>query len=163
MKAKIKGLRITDTAEILGDARGEVRRYCCVRMDEVTRLDALEHKLRSLSGQSTKRIQRPDLLSALFLSGLDLAESGVQTLMIFPRIGARYEYLLKLEDVGRVKRLIRSVWPASKGRPIMDYVLGALIRLALQVAEKEESFMSKLVKLLPVAVGTSSERPTPRW
>ena len=97
-----------DTAEILVDEHVLVRRFCWLRHDEVPRLDELSHKLRSLNGESTGRVQRPALLSSLLLSGLDLAESKAPTLVVFTGIGVRYVYPLKLEDAGRVKRLSRS-------------------------------------------------------
>jgi hypothetical protein len=133
-----------DTAEILGDERGEVRRFCWLRHDEVPRLDELSHKLRSLNGESTGRVQRPVLLAALLLSGLELAESKAQTLVVFTGLGVRYVYPLKLEDVGRVKRLSRSLWPAPKGRPTLENLHAALMRLALQAAETDESFVREL-------------------
>ena len=132
------------TAEIPGDERVEVRRYCWLRHDEVRRLDALSHKLRSLNGESTGRIHRAPLLSSLLLSGLELTESKAQTLDVFTGHGVRFVYPLTLEDVARVKRLSRSLWPASKGRPSLESLHAALIRLALQAAETNKSFARKL-------------------
>ena len=131
-----------DPAGLLGDARGEVLRFCLVRHDEVTRLDALARKLRSLNGEGSTRIQRPDLLAALLLSGLALARTKAQTLVVFPGIGVRFEYPLKLTDAGRVKGFSKSHWPSPSGRPALGYVHGALIRLALQAAEMDESFFT---------------------
>jgi hypothetical protein len=148
VKAEAERQRRTDTEGIVGDARGQVRRFCFVRQDEVPRLDDLARKLRSLNGENTDRIQRPDLLSALLSSGLDLAESKTKTLGIFPGFGVRHEYRLKLADVGRVKRLLWSLWPSPKGRPLMGYFHGALIRLALQAAETDKIFESKLASRL---------------
>ncbi len=133
-----------DTAEILVDEHVLVRRFCWLRHDEVPRLDELSHKLRSLNGESTGRVQRPALLSSLLLSGLDLAESKAPTLVVFTGIGVRYVYPLKLEDAGRVKRLSRSLWPAPKGRPSLENLHAALMRLALQAAETDESFARDL-------------------
>ena len=141
-----------DTDGIVGDARGQVRRFCLVRLDEVPRLDELARKLRALHGENTDRIQRPDLLSVLLLSGLDLAESKVTTLVIFPGFGVRYEYRLKLDDVERAMRLVRTRWPAPKGRPTQGYAYGALIRLALQAAETDTSFESELASRLLAAL-----------
>lgn len=148
MKAETEGQCAKDTQGIVGDARGQVRRFCLVRTDEVRRLDELARKLRSLHGETTDRIQRPDLLSVLLLSGLDLAEAKATTLVISPGFGVRYEYRLKLDDVERAKQLVRTLWPAPKGRPPMGYAHGALIRLALQVAETDKTFESKLASRL---------------
>jgi hypothetical protein len=152
VKAKAEGQGTTDTDGIVGDARGQVRRFCLVRLDEVPRLDELARKLRALHGESTDRIQRPDLLSVLLLSGLDLAEAKATTLVIFPGFGVRYEYRLKLDDVERVTRLVRTCWPAPKGRPPMGYAHGALIRVALQAAETDKSFESQLASRLLAAL-----------
>jgi hypothetical protein len=137
-----------DTAEIMGDARGEVLRFCLMTHDEVPRLDALARTLRSLNGGSTDRIQRPELLSTLLLSGLDLATTDARTLVIFPGHGVRYELTMKLEDVERVTLLSFSRWPVSKGRPTPGYFHGALIRIALRAAEAEESFSLQLASRL---------------
>ena len=134
--------------EIHGNARGEVRRYCWVTHVEVPRLDTLSHRLRSLNGESAGRIQRPDLLSALFVSGLDLAESTAQKLVVYRPPGVRYEYYMKLDDVERVKRLASRLWPSVARRPGLPYVHGALIRLTLHVAEKDESRRSELASRL---------------
>ena len=131
-----------DPAGLPGDARGEVLRFCLVRHDEVTRLDELARKLRSLNGEGSTRIQRPKLLSALLLSGLALARTKAQTLVVFPGIGVRFESPLKLTDAGRVKGFSTSHWPSPSGRPALGYVHGALIRLALQAAETDESFLT---------------------
>jgi hypothetical protein len=131
-----------DPAGIVGDARGEVRRFCLVRHDEVTRLDELARKLRSLNGEGSPRIERPKLLSALLLSGLALAEAKAQTLVVFPGIGVRFEYPLKLKDAGGVRRFSKSHWPSPSGRPTLGYIHGALIRLALQAAETDDSFLT---------------------
>ena len=152
MSAEAEGQGTKDTDGIMGDARGQVRRFCLVRLDEVPRLDELARKLRALHGETTDRIQRPDLLSVLLLSGLDLAESKATTLVIFPGIGARYEYRLKLDDVERVKRLMRTCWPAPKERPSQGYAYGALIRVALQTAETDKSFESTLASRLLAAL-----------
>ena len=131
-------------AESPGDEHVEVRRFCWLRHDEVPRLDALSHKLRSLNGESTGRIHRAPLLSSLLLTGLELAESKAPTLEGFTGHGLRYVYPLTLEDVARVKRLSRSLWPAPKGRPTLESLHAALMRLALQVAETDESFAREL-------------------
>ena len=132
------------TAEIPGDEHVEVRRFCWLRQEEVPRLDQLSHKLRSLNGESTSRIHRAALLSSLLLSGLELAESKAQTLEVFTEHGLRYVYPLTLADVARVKRLSWSLWPASKGRPSLENLHAALIRLALLAAETDESFAREL-------------------
>jgi hypothetical protein len=132
------------TAEIPGDEHVEVRRYCWLRHDEVQRLDALSHKLRSLNGESTSRIHRAPLLSSLLLTGLERAESKAPTLDVFTEHGARFVYPLTLEDVERVKRLRQSLWPAPKGRPSLESLYAALIRLALQATETNKSFARKL-------------------
>jgi len=132
------------TAEIPGDELVEVRRFCWLRHDEVRSLDALAHKLRSLNGESTGRIHRAPLLSSLLLSGLELAESKAQTLDVLKGHGLRYVYPLTLEDAERVKRLSRSLWPASKGRPSLEQLHVALMRLALHAAETDESFARAL-------------------
>jgi hypothetical protein len=77
------------------------------------------------------------LLSELLLIGLELAESKTQPLDIFRGADVRYEFPLTVKDADRVKSLSRSLWPASKGRPTIDDIQGALILLALQAAEKE--------------------------
>jgi hypothetical protein len=136
---------------IVGDARGEVLRFCVVTHDEVPRLDDLARKLRSLNGEATDRIQRPELLSTLLLGGLDLTKADARTLVIFPGHGVRYEYKMKVEDVERVKLLLCSLWPVSKGRPSTGYFQGALIRLALRAAETEEGFARELVSRLLLA------------
>ncbi|MEO5727495.1 MAG: hypothetical protein ABI134_03330, partial [Byssovorax sp.] len=128
------------TAEILEDARVEVRRYCWFRNEEVTRLDQLSHKLRSLNGESSGRIHRAVLLRELLLSGLELAESKAQPLDVFTGHGVRFVYSLTLEDVARVKRLSESLWPRPKGRPSLENFRAALMRLALRAAETDESF-----------------------
>ncbi|MFS8070675.1 MAG: hypothetical protein ACMG6S_30285 [Byssovorax sp.] len=133
-----------DTAEILVDEHVQVRRFCWLRQDEVPRLDELSHKLRSLNGETTGRVQRPVMLAALLLSGLELAESKTPTLDVFTGHGVRYVYPLTLGDVGRVKRLSRSLWPAPKGRPTLENLHAALMRLALQTAESDESFAREL-------------------
>lgn len=132
------------TAEILEDARVEVRRYCWLRKDEVPHLDELSHKLRSLNGESTSRIHRAALLSSLLLSGLELAESKAQPLDVFTGRGVRFVYSLTLEDVARVKRLLQSLWPAPKGRPSLENFRAALMRRALLAAETDESFAREL-------------------
>jgi hypothetical protein len=152
VSAAAKGQSTKDTDGIVGDACGQVRRFCWVRLDEVPRLDALARRLRSLHGENTARVQRPDLLAVLLLSGLDLAEAKATTLVIFPGIGARYEYRLKLDDVERVKRLVRTCWPAPTGRPSQGYAHGALIRLALQAAETDKTFESTLASRLLAAL-----------
>lgn len=131
-------------AEITGDARGEVRRFCWLMQAEVPRLDALTRTLHSLNGGSTGRIQRPDLLSALLLSGLDLAESTEQTLVVYRRLGARYVYYVTLADAERVKQLALARWPSAAKRPSLGHVHGALIRRALQVAETDQIGRNKL-------------------
>jgi len=133
-----------DTAEILVDEHVQVRRFCWLKHDEVPRLDELSHKLRSLNGETTGRVQRPVLLAALLLSGLELAESKAPTLDVFTGHGVRYVYPLTLEDVARVKRLSRSLWPTSKGRPSLEDLHAALMRLALHAAETDESFAREL-------------------
>jgi hypothetical protein len=133
-----------NTAEIPGDERGEVRRFCWLRHDEVRRLDALSHELRSLNGECIGRIHRAALLPSLLLSGLELAEAKAQTLDVFTGHGVRFVYPLTLEDVDRVKRLSRSLWPAPKGRPSLENLHAALMRLALQAAETDESFAREL-------------------
>ena len=133
-----------DLLAITGDARGEVRRFCWLMQDEVPRLDALTRKLHSLNSDITGRIQRPDLLSTLLLSGLDRAETTAQTLVVYRRLGVRYVYYVKLVDAARVKRLALSHWPSSAQRPTLGYVHGALIRLALQAAETDEGWRRKL-------------------
>lgn len=152
MSAEAEAQGTKDTDGIMGDARGEVLRFCLVRVDEVPRLDALARKLRSLHGETTARIQRPDLLPVLLLSGLDLAEAKGTTLVIFPGLGVRYQYRLKLDDVERAKRLVQKLWPAPKGRPTQGYAYGALIRLALQAAETDKSFESRLASRLLAAL-----------
>ena len=152
MSAAAERQSTKDTHGIVGDAGGQVRRFCWVRLDEVSRLDALARKLRSLHGETTARIQRPDLLSVLLLSGLDLAEAKATPLMLFPGPSVRYEYRLKLDDVVRAMRLVRTRWPAPKGRPTQGYAYGALIRLALQAAETDKSFESKLASRLLAAL-----------
>jgi hypothetical protein len=152
VSAEADGQGTKDTDRIVGDARGQVRRFCWVRLDEVPRLDALARRLRSLHGENTDRIQRPDLLAVLLLSGLDLAEAKATTLVLFPGAGVRYEYRLKLDDVERAMRLVRTLWPAPKGRPTQGYAYGALIRLALQTAETDKSFESKLASRLLAAL-----------
>jgi hypothetical protein len=137
-----------EAREIVGDARGEVLRFCLVRSDEVPRLDKLARTLRSLNGETTDRIQRPVLLSTLHLSGLDLAKADGRTPVIFPGHGVRCEYTLKVDDVERAKLLLFTLWPVSRGRPTLGYFYGALIRLALQVAEADESFMRGLASRL---------------
>jgi hypothetical protein len=152
VKAEAEGQGTKDTDGIVGDARGQVRRFCLVRADEVPRLDELARKLRSLHGENTDRIQRPDLLAVLLLSGLDLAKAKTTTLVIFPGFGVRYPYRLKLDDVDRAMRLVRTLWPAPKGRPTQGYAYGALIRLALQAAETDKSFESELASRLLAAL-----------
>ena len=152
MSAATEGQSTKATDGIMGDARGQVRRFCWVRVDEVPRLDELARKLRSLHGENTARIQRPDLLAVLLLSGLDLAEAKATTLVLFPRAGVRYSYRLKLDDVARAMRLVRTLWPAPKGRPTQGYAYGALIRLALQAAETDTGFESELASRLLAAV-----------
>ena len=152
MKAEAEGQGTKDTDGIVVDARGQVRRFCWIRMDEVPRLDELARKLRSLHGEITARIQRPDLLAVLLVSGLDLAEAKATTLVIFPGAGVRYAYRLKLDDVARAMRLVRTRWPAPKGRPTQGYAYGALIRLALQAAATDTGFESELASRLLAAV-----------
>jgi hypothetical protein len=152
VSAEAEGQGTKDTDGIVGDARGQVRRFCWIRMDEIPRLDALARRLRSLHGENTARIQRPDLLAVLLLSGLDLAEAKATTLVLFPRAGVRYAYRLKLDDVARAMRLVRTLWPAPKGRPTQGYAYGALIRLALQAAETDTGFESELASRLLAAV-----------
>ncbi len=82
-EAKTKERHTKDTVGIVGDAHGQLRRYCWVKKDEARRLDDLARKLRSLNGENTERIRRPPLLSALLLIGLELAEPEVQSLNIF--------------------------------------------------------------------------------
>ncbi len=152
MSAEAEGQGTKDTDGIVGDARGQVRRFCWIRMAEVPRLDALARRLRSLHGENTARIQRPDLLAVMLLSGLDLAEAKATTLVIFPRAGVRYAYRLKLDDVARAMQLVRTHWPEPKGRPTQGYAYGALIRLALKAAETDKSFESELASRLLAAV-----------
>jgi hypothetical protein len=152
VSAVAEGQRTKATYGILGDARGQVRRFCWVRADEVHRLDALARKLRSLHGENAARIQRPDLLAVLLCSGLDLAEAKATTLVIFPGFGVRDQYRLKLDDVDRAMRLVRTLWPTPKGRPSQGYAHGALIRLALQTAETDKTFESELASRLLAAV-----------
>ena len=150
MKAEGQGTK--DTDGVVGDGHGQqVRRFCWLRLGEVPRLEDLARKLRSLHGETT-RIQRPDLLAVLLLSGLDLAESAATTLVIFPGSGERHPYRLKLDDVRRAMHIIRTRWPAPKGRPSQGYAHGALIRLALHAAETDKSFESKLASRLIAAV-----------
>jgi hypothetical protein len=132
---------MADPAGLLGDANGEVLRFCWVRHDEVTRLDELARKLRSLNGEDSARIERSELLRALLLSGLALAEAEAKTLVAFPGLGVRSSYMLKLEDAERVKGFSQSYWASPSGRPALAYVHGALIRLALQTAKTDESFL----------------------
>ncbi|MFS8066824.1 MAG: hypothetical protein ACMG6S_10670 [Byssovorax sp.] len=132
------------TAEIPGNERVEVNRFCWLREDEVPRLDALSHELRSLNGESTARIHRAPLLSSLLLSGLALAESKAQTLDVFTGHGERFAYQVTQEDVDHVKRLRRSLWSKAKGRPSLEDLHAALMRLALHAAETDESFARNL-------------------
>ena len=132
------------TAEIPGDEHVAVRRSCWLRHDEVKRLDALAHKLHSLNGESTCRIHRAPLLSSLLLTGLERAQSKAPTLDVFTEHGERFMYPLTLADVERVKRLRQLRWPAPKGRPSLESLHAALIRLALQAAETNKSFARKL-------------------
>ena len=152
MSAEAEGQSTKNTVGIVGDARGQVRRFCWIRLDEVPRLDALARKLRSLQGENAARIQRPDLLAVLLLSGLDLAEAKATPLVILPGALARYPYRLKLDDVERAMRLVRTLWPAPKGRPPQGYAYGALVRLALQAAETDKTFESELASRLLAAV-----------
>ena len=152
MSAKAEGHGTKDTDGIVGNARGQVRRFCWLRLDEVPRLDDLARKLRSLHGENTARIHWPDLLPVLLLSGLDLAEAKTTTLVIFPGSGERHPYRLKRDDVDRALQIVRTLWPAPKGRPSQGYAHGALIRLALQAVEIDKSFESKLASRLLTAV-----------
>ncbi len=132
------------TAGIPGDERVEVLRYCWLSRDDVRRLDALLHKVRSRNGKSTGRIHPAALFYALLLSGLERAESKAQTLDVSKENGERCVYSLTLDDVERLKRLRQSLWPARKGRPFLERLHVALIRLALQAAETNKSFARKL-------------------
>ena len=65
MKAEgtTEGQHTRDTAGIIGDAHGRLRRYCWVRKSDVRRLDELSRKLRSLNGETTDH--RPELTKGL--------------------------------------------------------------------------------------------------
>jgi hypothetical protein len=148
VEAEAEGQSTKETGGILGEARDQVRRYCCVSMDDVSRLDSLARKLHTMNRGSTQKLRWRDLLSELLVTGLGLFESKKQQLNFTKALGERYDYFLRRNDARRVNAVFESLRAARTRLPHMDKVHGALIRLALHTAEADEDLTSKLASLL---------------
>jgi hypothetical protein len=118
----------------------------------VARLDALAARVRVQLGARAGRISREELLRALVLPGLDLAIEQVHAPMISEGFGVRLPYEVTPEELDRLEHYRRSVWSFGTTRPAREKAHGALVRLALLVAETKESFLTDtLVPLLLLA------------
>lgn len=138
--------------EIAEFAQGRLRVFCRIGRLYVKRLDALATRTREQIGASAGRVPRADLLRALILPGLDLAIQQAHAPAISDGFEVRLPYELTPQELDRLEHYRRSVWSYSATRPAREKAHGALVRLALLVAETEESFlMDTLVPLLLLA------------
>jgi hypothetical protein len=138
--------------EIAEFARGRLRVFCRISRLYVTRLDALATRAREEIGARAGRVPRADLLRALILPGLDLAIQQVHAPAISEGFEVRLPYDLTPQELDRLEHYRRSVWSYAATRPAREKAHGALVRLALLVAETKESFLTDtLVPLLLLA------------
>lgn len=135
--------------EIAEFAQGRLRVFCRIGRLYVTRLDALATRAREQIGARAGRVPREDLLRALILPGLDLAIQQAHAPAISEGFEVRLAYELTPEELDRLEHYRRSVWSFGATRPAREKAHGALVRLALLVAETRESFLTDtLVPLL---------------
>ncbi len=140
-------------AEVGEDRGGRLLVFCHMERTEITRLDGLARRVRVKLGEHAGRVPKQELMSALVLSGLELALKQRAELVVKIAYGVRVEYLLSPEDLARVEVFRQTELPKSVSRMSRGKVQAAMVRLALRHAEKNESFITAdLVPRFPRAL-----------
>jgi hypothetical protein len=145
--------RTFPSAEAREDRGGRLLVFCHMERTEINRLDGLARRVRVKLGEHAGRVPKPELISALVLSGLDLALNHRADLVVKIAHGVRVEYRLTPADLARIEVFRQSELPKSALRMSRGKVQAAMVRLALRHAEKNESFITAdLIPRLPRAL-----------
>ncbi|MFS8070038.1 MAG: hypothetical protein ACMG6S_27045 [Byssovorax sp.] len=109
--------------------------------------------MRAKLGEHAGRVPKQELMSALVLSGLELALEPGTELVVKIAYGVRVEYRLSQADLARIEVFQQSKLPKSVSRMSRGKVQAAMVRLALRHAEKDEGFITEdLIQRFPRAL-----------
>jgi hypothetical protein len=134
----------TVRAGIACDARGHGLTVCRVDRTDAARIDLLAQRVRTELRESPRGIPRAAMLRALLLLGLETAESRGLAPPPLGHFSVRLEYIITAQELDRLERFRSARWSLTV-RPPAERLQGAIVRLALELAESRESFAREVL------------------